>query len=813
LTQLQDQLQEALGATYAIEREIGGGGMSRVFLAKETSLGRRVVVKLLPSELAGSVSVARFRREILLAALLQHPHIVPLLAAGDLAGLPYFIMPFVDGESLRGKLAHGELPMAEVISVLRDVAKALAFAHSKGVTHRDIKPENVLLAGTSAVIMDFGVAKALSDSAAGDSGKLTSIGVALGTPAYMAPEQAMADPTTDVRADIYAFGVMAYEMLAGHTPFAGRNMQATLAAHATERPTSIASQRPSTPARLADIVMRCLEKRPGDRPQSAEEIVGVLDSIGVTTGTAAVASQTTPPLVAAPDTRQKSPRVAGVIAVVAGAVALLVWWSARPGTTPDLAAGLASTAVQSIAVLPFENMSGDTTFDYLEDGITDHVRDALNAIPELAVKARSSSQQLKGRNARAIGSKLGVGLILQGTVSRSGSRLHVTTELVRVADEVGLWSGTFDREADALSGIQDTIARAVAGKLRVGQAGASAGLPTAVTRGTADAEAYDRFLRGRHAFDRFDLVRAETLFREALVRDPRFARAQGFLAMTYANAPIVGVTSLDSALTLARLAATKALDIDSTIVEAYITESFILASEMHFADAVKPLEKALAFDSRNIDVLSAYGLALTQVGRIAEALEQSRRARELDPLSLPAIGLRAYVLATARQYDQAIAEAKLTVDLDPKFALARRELGFLYAFTGRPDSAVAEFQAAFKLNPTQLGGRSNLVFGYAVAGRWADAARERAAFDRDTSGNSPNYNRMLVHLAYAKNDSAMTMLEQGIASREPLFSNISIPCDPMFDPLKSDRRFSALMERIGAHACAASGQWPISKRR
>jgi serine/threonine-protein kinase len=232
MTELRDQLQASLGDHYRLETELGGAGMSRVFVAEDLVLGRRVVAKLLPAELSGSVSIARFQREISIAARLQHPHIVPLLSVGELDGLPYYMMPLVDGESLRARLERGELPIADVITILRDVARALEYAHGKGITHRDIKPDNVLLSGKSAVITDFGVAKAISDATTGT--ELTSVGIALGTPAYMAPEQAAADPSTDSRADIYALGVVAFEMLAGHAPFAGRSAHSVLAAHATE---------------------------------------------------------------------------------------------------------------------------------------------------------------------------------------------------------------------------------------------------------------------------------------------------------------------------------------------------------------------------------------------------------------------------------------------------------------------------------------------------------------------------------------------------------------------------------------------------
>ena len=255
--------------------------MSRVFVATEASLGRRVVVKILPHEMGEGVSVDRFRREITLAAQLQHPHIVPVLAAGEIAGLPYYTMPMVEGQSLRSRLAKGgPLPITEVIGIMRDVAKALAYAHERGVVHRDIKPDNVLLSGGSAVVTDFGVAKALSASKTlAPGGTLTQVGSSLGTPAYMAPEQAAADPGTDQRADIYAFGIMAYEMLAGQPPFHGRTPQKLLAAQMGERPEAIGDIRADTPPLLADLVMRCLEKDPDDRPQSASDIVRVLETV------------------------------------------------------------------------------------------------------------------------------------------------------------------------------------------------------------------------------------------------------------------------------------------------------------------------------------------------------------------------------------------------------------------------------------------------------------------------------------------------------------------------------------------------------
>ncbi|HJU89454.1 MAG TPA: serine/threonine-protein kinase, partial [Gemmatimonadaceae bacterium] len=282
MTELRERLQSHLTGAYTLERELGGGGMSRVFVGVEEALGRRVVVKVLPPELAAGVNLERFRREIQLAAQLQHPHIVPVHAAGMADGLPYFTMPLVDGESLRTRLKRdGRLPIADVVRIMRHVADALAYAHDRGIIHRDIKPDNVLMAGSHALVTDFGVAKALSAAKSAGSGgaELTMIGTTMGTPAYMAPEQAAADPTSDHRADIYSLGILAYELLTGKTPFGGRTPQETLAGHLTEKPAPIGNARPDVQPDLDALVMRCLSKRPEDRPQNATEVVRDLESI------------------------------------------------------------------------------------------------------------------------------------------------------------------------------------------------------------------------------------------------------------------------------------------------------------------------------------------------------------------------------------------------------------------------------------------------------------------------------------------------------------------------------------------------------
>jgi serine/threonine-protein kinase len=364
---LRDQLQTALGQAYVLDRELGGGGMSHVFLAHEQALGRQVVVKVLLPELAAGVNIDRFRREIQLAAQLQHPHIVPLLSAGEANGLPYFIMPYVTGESLRSRVAReGELPIAEAIRIVRDVVSALAYAHGRGVVHRDVKPDNVLLSGGVAVVTDFGVAKAVSASAEeGQRSGITSLGVALGTPTYMSPEQATASPQTDHRADIYALGVMAYEMLTGMPPFTGRSPQAVLAAHVVEEAPPVDRRRPAVPPTLASLVHQCLAKRPADRPQSAAEVMHVLDVLATPSGGMAPTTEIQPltqipvaatPVPAEPGARRRSP-LSPAIAVLASVI--LAGVLARWGGLWPAGAGRADSG--TVATLDSAAMSPRTT--------------------------------------------------------------------------------------------------------------------------------------------------------------------------------------------------------------------------------------------------------------------------------------------------------------------------------------------------------------------------------------------------------------------------------------------------------------------
>ena len=465
MTVLRDELQRTLGADYTLERELGGGGMSSVFVAHDNALGRTVVVKVLPYELAATVSVDRFKREIMLSAALQHPHIVPVLSAGETDGLPFFIMPFVEGESLRLRLGRGPLSVREAVNIMKDVARALAYAHGRGIIHRDIKPDNILLPAGAATVTDFGVAKALSASREGRmhsgprTGTITSVGTSIGTPAYMAPEQAAGDPATDHRADLYALGIVGYEMLVGTPPFHGRAPQQLLAAQRTEPPPPIKSRRYDVPEALSALIMRLLEKDPAKRPRTANEVARALEDPAIVSGTFASASSAD---------RPRPRRVlwalagAGILASVAAGGAWFTNRHAPASLAPAAGTPAAAPAAQkSIAVMPLVNIGGDAKDASFADGITAELTNALSRVPGVRVASVRTVLDSSQASPIDLGKKLKVNMVLEGTVQRDKDRVRVTARLVNTADGFTVWSDMYERAVTDVFKVQDEISSAI----------------------------------------------------------------------------------------------------------------------------------------------------------------------------------------------------------------------------------------------------------------------------------------------------------------------------------------------------------------
>ena len=629
---LREQLALTLGDAYSLERELGGGGMSRVFVATEKALGRRVVVKVLPEEMAGQVSLERFKREIALAARLQHPHIVPLLTAGDANGLPYFTMPLVEGESLRARLArHGELPLSEAIRLLREIASALAYAHDRGIVHRDIKPDNVLLSGGSAMITDFGVAKAISASSNSEGGNTTSMGVALGTPAYMSPEQASADPAVDHRADIYAFGVLAYEVLTGQPPFAGRTPQGLLAAHVTEAPEVITRRRNTIPPALGALIMRCLEKRAADRPQTAMDLVHGLDQITTPSGGSPPTSVLPAVTAAAAATTGSSVSLASRrwIGVAAALVVVL-------GTAWFFTARTAgASGARSIAVLPTD-MGTDTAHAYLADGLSSELTTRLSKIPGLVVRAYSSSKTMRGRALGEAGKTLQVSSVLSASLVRSGNRLRVTASLVNVSDEAVQWSETFEENDQDQFALQDKLVNAIADALKLSLSPATKA--AVVARGTKSAEAHDLVQRAQFLTDQFtasSLRSAVSLAEQAIQRDSNYADAWAALANAWGTLADDFVSPREAVPPMRR-AVQRALELDPSSAEAHAQ----LATQHLFYDwdivaAKREFSVALSLDSANGTAAGFYPEALDIDTALADSAASVReRGLRLNPGSI-----------------------------------------------------------------------------------------------------------------------------------------------------------------------------------
>ncbi len=461
MPQISDRLLAALGGSYTIERELLGGGMARVFVADDLELERKVVIKILPPELAASVSAERFRREILTIARLQHPHIVPVLKAGDLDGLPYFVMPYVDGESLDIRLRRDRmLSVRETLGILKDVARALAFAHERGVVHRDIKPGNVLLASGSATVTDFGVAKALSTARrSGETASvLTHTGMSLGTMLYMAPEQAAGDPEIDGRADIYSLGITAYEMLAGTAPFAKLSPREMLTARLTLPPPPLSGVRKDVPAGLELLLARCLAIDPDDRPQSAAALVAALDDPDVISG-AFVATRR----IARGSRRARTLVVSTLALVGAVAVSAGIYTRTHPNTAVALTASgpnAAKADIGLIAVLPFVHLGPDGNAN-MATGVTNAVAGKLMKTRGLRVLAPGRPRSVKRMGDTAASGMISAALVLEGTVERAGDRVRVTARLTSTDDDVMLWADVFDRDVKDIFAVEDEIADAI----------------------------------------------------------------------------------------------------------------------------------------------------------------------------------------------------------------------------------------------------------------------------------------------------------------------------------------------------------------
>ena len=757
--------------------------MATVYLAHDLRHDRNVAIKVLREELSASLGTERFLREIKVAAALQHPHILPLYDSGAADGLLFYVMPYVDGLSLREKLVkEGELPVADAARILRDIADALTEAHRHGVVHRDLKPENVMLRGRHALVMDFGVAKALSDATGRQS--LTTVGIALGTPTYMAPEQAVADPHVDHRADLYAFGVVAYELLAGRPPFAGANPQQVLAAHVTTQAEPVTTHRAVPPA-LASLIMKCLEKRPADRPQSAEELIPQLESVLTPSG--GITPTATMPFPAVTARRPRRLPLAIALALLAILLGYAGWRATRSSTAGATGAALAPAA-KRVGVLPFESRSRDTSDAYLGDGMATDLTTALAGMSGLHVVSRSSAFALRGKTAREAGTALATDAMVEGTVGRVEGRLRVTVSLVNVADAAVLWSQRYDVTEKDLYALQDSTATAIASVLGVGvarrpEAGVAA-------RRTANPEAHDLVLRGQFLMDQNSeagLHQAISLFERAARLDSTYAdpwngiaQAWFFLADTYL-APRAAVPPM-------RAAIEKALALDPGSAWAHGLKGSLLSAYLRdYPAAEREYLTATTLDSTST-LAGDYGWLLHGRGLDDSALAVLRRARRHNPFAFGPLNAMVAILSNAGRLDSAKALCQQLQRIAPDPCTQN-----LLIQEGRSAEVVAAAKASPAKTPDEM---VRLAEAMARTGDTVAARRElAAALNAAGSGYVREDYVAGVYLALGDTTRALEWLDRGLDAMAANMAQINRLW--RFQPLHGNAGFAAVVRKAG----------------
>ena len=757
VTSVESSLAEALRGRYSLQRELGRGGMATVYLAHDLRHDRPVALKLLHPHLATALGPERFLREIRTTARLRHPHILPVHDSGDANGLLYYVTPYVEGESLRQRLEreHRLVP-AEAVRLAREVADALDYAHRHGIIHRDIKPENILLGEGHAVVADFGIARAAS---AGGDERLTGTGTIVGSPMYMSPEQAGGEPDLDGRSDIYSLGCVLFEALTGIAPFSGPTALAILVRRLTENPPHLRSIDPALPDRLENVLARALARSPADRFATVAGFASALDE------------------------------------ALAGSLA--------PGAPSGILASGGQRAVEpAIAVLPFLNLSPERENEYLSDGLAEELMNALAKVPGLRVASRTSSFAFKGKemDPRAVGERLKVNAIIEGSVRKAGSRLRVAAQLISVADGYQLWSETYDRELGDVFALQDEIARTVVGALRPRLLSEVAS--PLVEAGTDVVEAYTLYLRGRYFQLKLTTATFETAlhyYEQAVRADPRYGRAYAGMADSYAMLGFdeFGGRPPEQAVPQAKAAVAKALELDPQLAEAQCVHAIIsFLNDWDWPRAGREFEQLVKRNPTNSQALHWYSLFLGAMGRHGESLRVIDRALAVDPLAVYIHVGVARCLRFAGRYDQAIHRLESVLEMEPHSLPAWVELGRDYFLVGRPREAarcLTELMGVLGRLPVLV---AYAAGAYAASGASGEA-REMLGELRSLAHQRyvPPIYEVLVLAWLGELDEAFRLLDSAYAQRSGVLAFLRIP-EPRWERLRADPRFGALLRKM-----------------
>ena len=766
-----ERLRASLADRYRIERELGQGGMATVYLAQDRKHDRKVAVKVLKPELAAVLGADRFLAEIKVTANLQHPNLLPLFDSGEADGFLYYVMPYVEGETLRARLERErQLPVDDVVRLVTLLANALDYAHAQGVIHRDLKPENILLPAGQPVIADFGIALAVAH--AGGS-RVTETGLSLGTPHYMSPEQAAGERDLDARSDQYALAAVTYEMLSGEPPHTGPTAQVIIARLMTEKPRSLRTTRPGVPGAMDLATGRALAKSPADRFSTCGAFARAL--------------------VTSPAGRNRGALIGAVIAglVIMAGVAWLA--SSRR-------AAVHGEDAKSIAVLPLANLSGDQADDYFGIGLSEEITRALaKAGVRVIGRVSAGALQAKGLDERAIARELGVNSLLTGTVQRADGQVRINVTLVSAADGTVRWTERYDRPLANVFAVQDEIAQTVAATLL-----GSLGRPpsAAATRAeTNDPEAHALFLQGQVLFNRRTartLRQAIALFERAAERDPAYARAQASLAMALAVLPAYLQDSTTALVTRAVAAAERAIAMDSTIPEAYTALGYGYSLLGELSRAEENFRRAVALDSTVATAWGWYGLLANRLGDYGAAHDRIARARRLEPASLIARQWEAQVYLMERDFPAADSAASTTMALDSTFMLAWQQRENVLLATGQVAQAVALLERHVAALPAGRPEEAHgmLAYAYARAGRVREARALLEAMRAQSRGRVPPTGANAAALEeLGDHEAAVALLGEAIGRHDVWL--VQFPMAPRYDRLRKDPRAAAMLARLG----------------
>jgi serine/threonine-protein kinase len=779
---------------FEITSKLGEGGMGEVWLAKDSRLGRSVALKILPPESAESEDRRRrFEAEAKAASALSHPGIAHIYDVGEAEGVHFIAMEHIEGESLDARMASRPQTVAEVIDFGAQLADALASAHGQSVTHRDIKPSNLMITPDQRLkVLDFGLAK-LQPTFGGDSDDtaqtMTQPGVVMGTVQYMSPEQALGKEA-DHRSDIFSAGVVLYQMVTGRLPFAGSTPTETITEIVRSPAEPVSQLNPSTPGELDRIIRKCLEKDAGRRYQSARELAIDLGNLRRDTESG-VPVVTAPVRAAKPWARYG---LVGVAAVLLAVVAVFV------------AGGLTSSrgeAIESIAVLPFENGTGDDDVEYLCDGLTEGLINTLSQIPDLKVISSRSSRAFKEseEDPRAIGGKLGVEALLMGRFVRRGDELAVSAELVDVVDNHQLWGGRFNREQSDVLAIEEELTKTIAQTLEIELTDDAAA--KLERRYSVDPEAHRLYLQGRQFSigSAKEMNKAVEYFQQAIAKDPAYAQPYTGLADVYITLALHGVMGREEALEKSKVAVQQALEIDANLAEALAASAerkYLFEWDWKGAEA--DLKRAIEVNPGSDFARKAYAYFLSAVGRFDDAIDQATIAKQLDPLSPSAAHLVAYSLMGKREYEKAAAEFRAALDLNPNWTWGYIKLTKTYADNGQCEEAFATAEYA---EAELHGGGTPLArswMGYSY-GKCGDTERAEAAlqaldeFAEDSAVDPFAYG--IIYSAFGDKDRLLDEIELAVDDHSTLAAFMpGVPAYYM-PGLENDPRFRSLMDRVG----------------